>query len=129
MDSFVDQLDDVLSCSAVQAASNIVVVGDFNAKHAAWYSRQGTDLQGDALKSVTDSHDLHQTVSAPTYNISSDNPALLDLCFTNRPASVLSTITIPGVADHLAVITRLSVKKAAAPKRCISRKFDYHTAS
>ena len=44
-----------------------MVLGDFNAKHSAWYDRQGTDAQGAALKLLTDSHGLHQIIASPTY--------------------------------------------------------------
>ena len=57
IESFLDSLDDVLSslCKA-----NLLLVGDFNAKHSSWYPAQETDTQGSALKM------LRQLVKDPT---------------------------------------------------------------
>ena len=96
--------------------SHVLLVGDFNAKHAAWFQHQPTDTEGDHLKTFTDGLNLHQLINSPTYNTTSDHPSLLDLIFTNRPAAVLSTATLPPVADHSPVLVHLSLNKAVSKK-------------
>ena len=93
-----------------------MVLGDFNAKHSAWYDRRGTDAQGAALKLLTDSHGLHQIIASPTYNVDSDNPSLLDFIFTSQSQTVLSSAVLCPVANHCAVWAQLSLRKAV-PRR------------
>ena len=114
---FLDELDVILS--SVQQ-SHVLLVGDFNAKHAAWFQHQPTDTEGDHLKTFTDGLNLHQLINSPTYNTTSDHPSRLDLIFTNRPAAVLSTATLPPVADHSPVLFEESSVKEALPHQLFS---------
>lgn len=124
-DVFLDNLEEFLTRLPV---ANLLLVGDFNAKHSFWLSSQDTNSEGRALKVFADSHNLHQLVTDPTYNVSSNNPSLLDLVFTNRPCSVLSTSTLPPMADHCPVVTSLSLTKSPPPKSYSRVQFVYADA-
>ena len=82
-----------------------------------------------AVKSFMDGHDLLQLISSPTYNVNTSKPALLDLFFIARPLapSVVSTTTLPPVADHCAIIVSLSIKKAPALKPYTKECWDYNS--
>ena len=110
---FVDALDMSVS-SYLQG--NMYMLGDFNAKHILWYDSQRTDVAGEQVKHFTDSHGFHQVVNGPTYHCTSSSPSLLDLIFTNRPTSVISSSVLPSLSDHCAVITSLSLRKPPPPK-------------
>ena len=101
------------------------IVGDFNAKNSAWWNNQSTDPQGEALKLCSDSLNLHQIVTQPTYNVLSGKESLLDLMFTNAPHSVLSSYTLPPLADHCPVVAHLSAKKSHPPKAYKRKIFLY----
>jgi len=115
MENFLDSLDIVMN-SAQQR--NVIMVGDFNAKNSEWYAPQKTDSEGSALKAFADCHNLVQLVSSPTYNVCSANPVLLDLVFISEQlaGSLMQTVVLPPVADHCAVMTHLSIKKAPTLK-------------
>ena len=104
------------------------LVEDFNAKNSAWWSNQSTDSQGEALTLCADSLNLHQIITQPTYNVLSGTESLLDLMFTNAPQSVLSSYTLPPIADHCAVVAHLSAKKSRPPKPYGHKIFMYDKA-
>ena len=111
MDNFLDSLDVVMNFAQQR---NVIMVGDFNAKNSEWYAPQKTDSEGSALKAFTDCHNLVHLVSSPTYNVCSANPVLLDLVFISEQlaGSLIQALVLPPVADHCAVMTHLSIRKA-----------------
>ena len=115
MDTFLDSLDVIMNFAQQR---NVIMVGDFNAKNYEWYAPQKTDSEGSALKAFTDCHNLVQLVSSPTYNVCSANPVLLDLVFISEQlaGSLIQTLVLPPVADHCAVMTHLSIRKAPTLK-------------
>ncbi len=120
--AFLDALDTAIS---PHLHRNICLVGDFNAKHTAWFANQGTNIAGENLKLFTDSHDLFQIVNGPTYNPCRDSASLLDLIFTNNPTSTLSSWVLPPIADHCPVLARFSLRKTPRPKPYFSTRFIY----
>ena len=114
-ENFLDSLDSVIT--SIQR-NNVVVTGDFTAKHSSWYANQSTDDMDMAVKSFMDGHDLLQLISSPTYIVNTSKPVLLDLIFIARPLapSVVSTTALPPVADHCAIMVSLSIKKIPALK-------------
>lgn len=125
MSSFLDKLDTAL---ASYMTKNVCIVGDFNAKHSAWFSGQDTDANGSELKTFADCHNLQQLINSPTYAPDSGKPSLLDLIFTNQPALVKSTSVLPPIADHCAVAVHLSIKKNPPPKPFSVNHFLYDDA-
>lgn len=123
--TFIDGLDLAIS---PYLQDNICLLGDFNAKHTAWYKHQKTDHAGEALKHFSDSHGLYQLIGEPTYNVLSDKQALLDLIFVNQPSFVRSTSVLPPMADHCPVQVHLSLKKSRPPKPYTSQRFAYRDA-
>ena len=108
---------------------NVVLFGDFNAKHAVWYPPQGSDPAGLLLKKFTDNHKLHQLITAvPTYNVDSASPTLLDLIFTSNPTSVTTADVLQPIADHCPVVTHFSRKKSPPPKPFFQTYFSYADA-
>ena len=123
MCEFLDSLETVL-CPHVH--KNICLVGDFNAKHAAWFPQQATDSAGENLKLFTDSLELFQVVDCPTYNTcQGSSPSLLDLIFTNQPSRVLSSCVLPPIADHCPVQVSFSLRKSQQPKPYVSTHYLY----
>lgn len=124
-DTFLDALEHAIT---PYVSSNLCLVGDFNAKHSAWFNGQHTDSHGTALKQFSDGLNLQQLIHESTYNITSDNPSLLDLIFTNRPEFVRSSFVLPPPADHCPVLTSLSIKKNKNSKPFYSERPLYHQA-
>ena len=55
--AFYDSLEKSLNMSA---AKNIVLLGDFNAKHQEWFNGDITNSQGIALNDLSDRFDMSQ---------------------------------------------------------------------
>ena len=92
--------------------SNIVVVGDFNAKSPEWLPSDSSNIAGRELAPVFLQLGLRQCVSTPTRLLSDGRlDSLLDLVITNVPQLVLSTETLPplGSSDHLCVFCELDL--------------------
>ena len=111
--SYLAALEDVIT---PYLASNLCLLGDFNAKHSAWFCGQITDGPGIALKQFADTSDLKQILGELTYNVTTDHPSLLDLVFTNRPQCVRSTCVLSPIAGHCPVVVSLSFKKTRSQK-------------
>jgi len=91
---FLDSLDTIFN---ELHHENILLTGDFNAKHSEWFTGQQSDHQGIALKQFSDSQHLVQLITEPTYNIDAGNPSLLDLIFLpqSRTPKFLGITTVP----------------------------------
>ena len=109
-DHFVNYMDAVLSRLPRAAASNICLVGDFNAKHSSWLPSQTTDAAGARMFTFAVSNGLAQVVSDATYTTSSGKDVQLDLMFVNQPLLVQSCSTLAPVADHCPTLMRLSAR-------------------
>ena len=114
MEVFLDCLEKAIT---PYSHKNVLLVGDFNAKHMDWYQSQATDAEGERLKAFTDCQKLFQLGEGPTFKCpTSSHQPLLDLIFTNRPANCASTCVLPPLADHCAVTIYLSLKNSQRPK-------------
>ena len=91
--------------------SDIVLVGDFNAKSPEWLPSDTSNVAGRELAPLFLQLGLHQCVSTPT-RIHADGrlDSLLDLVLTNAPQFFSSTKTLPplGSSDHLCIICDLN---------------------
>ena len=106
-----------------------VLVGDFNAENSDWYLSQGRDSAGECLKIFTDCQELVQLVKCPKQDTTSaSHRSLLDLVFTNRPVTCVSTTVLPLLSDHRAVVIDLSLKKIPPKKPHLSAHFVYDAA-
>ena len=98
---FYQYLESVLDKAA---ETDIVLLGDFNAKHKDWYSEDVTNSHGSAL----DSFNMSQLVNKPTHLNSEGVPvSLLDLAFTNVPdlfSPMVDVMHPIGLSDHLPVV-------------------------
>ena len=92
--------------------SDIVVVGDFNAKSPEWFPSDSSNVAGRELAPLFFQLGLRQCVSTPTRLLSDGRlDSLLDLVITNVSQLVLSTETLPplGSSDHLCVFCELDL--------------------
>ena len=87
---------------------NILLLGDFNAKHQEWCSRDVTTHHGNALKDLMDSYGLTQLCTEPTHLDHEGKPnSLLDLVFSNDTDTFHSSVDVlPPIStsDHLPVV-------------------------
>ena len=93
------------------AERNVILVGDFNAKHRDWFSGDATNSHGATLKDLMSRFDMVQTCSEPTHLNNDGVPeSLLDLVFTNSPNFVNATHVLPPISssDHLPVLVQCS---------------------
>ena len=89
--------------------NQILLVGDFNAKHSTWYENDQTNLNGVALKDLFDSLNLYQLGSEPTHPDNYGFPeSLLDLIITNAPefSNTPSACTPLSSLDYLPAIVQ-----------------------
>ena len=89
------------------ADKDVILLGDFNAKHKQWCREDPTNRHGIALKELMDSLNFVQLCSSATHLDNNGKPnGLLDLAFTNMPSTQFETRVLPpiGYSDHLPVI-------------------------
>ena len=89
------------------ADRNVILLGDFNAKHNQWCREDPTNRHGIALKDLMDSLNFVQLCSSATHLGNNGKPnGLLDLALTNMPSTQFETrvLTPIGYSDHLPVI-------------------------
>ena len=81
--AFFSKLEQVLE---KVAKKDILLVGDFNAKHKDWFIGDNTNCNGQTLKDLMDRFDMTQLCSEATHLDNNGEPSsLLDLAFTNVP--------------------------------------------
>ena len=102
---FYEKLETILDNVVTK---NILLLGDFNAKHQEWCSRDLTTHHGNALKDLMDSYGLTQLCTEPTHLNHEGKPnSLLDLVFTNNTDTFHSSVDVlPPIStsDHLPVV-------------------------
>ena len=105
-----------LECSVEKAScQDVILIGDFNAKHTEWFAEDITNRPGAALKDLMDSYNLDQLCSFPTHVDKIGHLiSLLDLAFTNLPRNHFLTRTGEPVSssDHLPVLVEVSLHAA-----------------
>ena len=89
---------------------DMILLGDFNAKHQEWFTEDPTNAHSADLKDLMDRFNMSQLCYQPTHLNSEGVPAsLLDLVFTNIPdlLSPLVDVMAPiGRSDHLPVVVQ-----------------------
>jgi len=109
---------------------NLLIVGDFNAKHRDWLASDHTDECGDGLQTLLDIYGLQQLVTFPTHEHAGQLRSCLDLVVTSDNMNGVSvTHEAPlGSSDHVVVRGLLPqserVRRNIAPKHqvlCWSR--------
>jgi len=99
----------------------IILAGDFNCPDIDWPSHTAHSSGKDntiqqALIDTTSAAFLTQVHHTPTRG-----PNILDLIFSSNPTLVKSSVSIPGVSDHEAVVADLDVKPQKThqkPRKC-----------
>ncbi|XP_071502572.1 uncharacterized protein, partial [Diadema antillarum] len=114
---YLEELE--LSLSRVPKNASVWILGDFNLPHVDWESavfKPGGQYPAVSRKviDIMNDNNLQQLVKDPTR---AEN--ILDLCFTNHPASAESVKVDHGISDHDMVIIEavLKPKVNRPPKR------------
>ncbi|CAH2019809.1 unnamed protein product [Acanthoscelides obtectus] len=125
--------DDLLEYLAVQIdflninhpASEVVLLGDFNAHNELWLGSNKTDAAGRAVEAFALTQGLTQLVTSPTFfpRVSSHASSLLDLFLTTHPAPYSTAVLSPlGNSDHGVVEVRFRSEAAVAAETRTGRK-------
>jgi len=93
---------------------NTILVGDFNCPNIDWTKQHVNDSAPDrtvqqALIDVATAN-LSQIHETPTREQN-----ILDLVFTSNPTLVKSSVSIPGLSDHDAIVTDIDIKPGIQP--------------
>ena len=122
----LDQLQSSLNKLTANGKKNceVILAGDFNCPDIDWNTNTAHSTGDDRatqqlLVDITSSELLSQVHNSPTRG-----PNTLDLVFTTNPSLVKSSVSIPGISDHDAVVTDLTTKPQVnhqKPRLC--RKF------
>ena len=96
---------------------NILLLGDFNAKHQEWCSRDVTTHHGNALKDLMDSYGLTQLCTEPTHLDHEGNPTVFWIWFSlmTRTPSILQW-TFSHLSIHQTIYLLLTLSTAVLPK-------------
>lgn len=110
-------------------ADHLVIGGDFNLPEINWKNHEGTNvrLYSTAGKDIIDllqNFALTQMVMEPTREGN-----VLDLLLTTQPAWVKSTLTVPGISDHKAVLCEMTVTYEKVPLAKCRKRFNYARAN
>ena len=92
------------------ASSNILILGDLNAKHQSWLTSDVTDEAGDCLSTLLDSYNLSQLCNFPTCITRGTPKSCLDLVITNLQSTSVSLTEAPplGSSDHISILGQIS---------------------
>ena len=116
-DNFYDLLENSLENATKK---NVILVGDFNAKHTEELPTDTTDQAGNRIKDISDSFNLTQLCSSPTHLNKTGQPSsLLDLAFTDLPNYCRSG-TLPPLSssDHLPVMVNVNLEIYTSGQSC-----------
>lgn len=116
---YILEIDTALS--RIPQNASVWLLGDFNLPDIDWDTvsfKPGGRYPAISklMVDITNDHNLHQVVKEPTRDLN-----ILDLCFTNSPASVDSVQVKDGISDHDFVIVNATLrpKVIRPPKRKI----------
>lgn len=102
---------------------NVIIVGDFNAKHSEWYADGLIDSHGRELLNFANTNGLFQLVKDATRRSTKGKTSQLDFVFTDiadcKPTAVVAPI---GNSDHDLLQTCFSLS-VGDPKCSINRHF------
>ena len=125
--AFFSKLEQVLE---KVAEKDILLVGDFNAKHKDWFIRDNTNCNGQTLKDLMDRFDMTQLCSEATHLDNNGEPgSLLDLAFTNVPHlfNYQALVSQPiSTSDHLPILIKTSIThQPPEPVKNVSKSWLY----
>ena len=124
---FFSKLEQVLE---KVAEKDILLVGDFNAKHKDWFFGDNTNYNGQTLKDLMDRFDMTQLCSEATHLDNNGEPSsLLDLAFTNVPHlfNYQELVSQPiSTSDHLPILIKTSIThQPPEPVKNVSKSWMY----
>jgi len=98
--------------------ANVILLGDFNARHTDWNDSDPTTQAGRLLSGSFDSEGLVQMVrNRPTrYSPCGVSSSLIDLVVTKQPFKVKDLTVLPTVSDHCPVIFDLMTCLPQSPR-------------
>ena len=111
------------SLSRIPTGHNIVLGGDLNLPDIDWHScsvKTGTKHPGhhELLLDISVNAGLSQQVTEITrIDPHHGTESVLDLMFTNRTASVISTVVVPGISDHLCPVVEMDFSPVRVRKK------------
>ena len=98
-ESFLSDLEDLLSNGLCSKSQFIVVVGDLNARSPAWWSEDMTTLHGTQIDSLTTTHGFKQIISDPTH-ILPNSSSCINLIFTDQPNYLIDSGIHPSLHSN-----------------------------
>ena len=108
--------------------AKILLAGDFNMPGIDWLNNILIESYASVacrrkLLSIAELFHLEQIVLTPTHG-----PNILDLCFTSHPDNILSSVCMPGLSDHDAVLIRFC-SQIHFPKQLSKKVYVYKKAN
>lgn len=108
-------------------SDTVVIGGDFNLPDLKWDASNTATVTGicnTEMMNMVNLHALHQLVLTPTRGNN-----ILDLLLTNRPELVQSTLVIPGISDHHAVVSTMSLAYVKTKNHANRKLYNYKKAN
>ena len=88
--TFLDNLKSNLETASLSSSFLTILIGDFNAKCASWYSKDNSTTEGSKLRLLTSQFGLNQIINEPTH-ITNNSPTCIDLLFTLQTNLVIES--------------------------------------
>ena len=88
-ENFVTNFEHLLSDISASKPSVSVILGDFIARSASWWSSDIDSLESSKLFSLRTLNGFHQIISESTY-VQRNNSSCIDLIFTDQPSFVIN---------------------------------------
>ena len=112
-ESFLSGLEDLLSNALCSKSQFTVVLGDFNARSPAWWSKDITTLHGTQIDPLATMHGFKKIIFDPTH-ILPQSSSCIDLIFTDQPNYVIDCGTHPSLHPnyhHQITFCKLNLNK------------------
>ena len=112
-----------VSISRIPTSHNIFLGGDLNLPGIDWNSCTVKPSfrfpsHHELLLDISESAGLSQHVTETTrIDPHHGTESVLDLMFTNRPASVISSVVVPGISDHLCPVVEMDFSPIRVRKK------------
>ena len=81
--TFLDNLESNLETVSFSNPFLTILIGDFNAKCASWYSKDNSTTESSKLRLLTSQFGLNQIINEPTH-ITKNSSTCIDLLFTSQ---------------------------------------------
>lgn len=96
IDTYCNSLESTLNKIRKEKPSTIILTGDFNAKSTSFWEDEPTEnLAGKKMSEFMLQNCLNELINEPTHF--RNNPTCIDLIFTDRPTSFVSSGTFPSI--------------------------------